>query len=178
MQRVARNDRNNEILWNYTKKEDQLMSAAFGTQPKRRLNRVMDTLNFKYPDYERLDKGAKGIKRKMIVSILSRQADRLVKKDEKVLKKSKIAPEPKATISKNRKLDTSPSSEPTVDETGEEAPLTPSAAEPAEILNVMTESPPFKLLSPLGSELTNFFRGKNSLRLQRRKLKNKRSYEL
>jgi hypothetical protein len=28
----------NEILGNYTKKEDQLMTAAFGTRPKRRLN--------------------------------------------------------------------------------------------------------------------------------------------
>jgi hypothetical protein len=36
----------NEILGNYTKKEDQLMTAAFGTRPKRRLNRVMDALNF------------------------------------------------------------------------------------------------------------------------------------
>jgi hypothetical protein len=44
----------NEILGNYTKKEDQLMTAAFGTRPKRRLNRVMDALNFEYPDYERL----------------------------------------------------------------------------------------------------------------------------
>jgi hypothetical protein len=43
----------NEILGNYTKKEDQLMTVAFGTRPKRRLNRVMDTLNFEYPDYER-----------------------------------------------------------------------------------------------------------------------------
>jgi hypothetical protein len=34
----------NEILGNYTKNEDQLMSAAFGTRPKRRLNRVMDAL--------------------------------------------------------------------------------------------------------------------------------------
>jgi hypothetical protein len=42
----------NEILGNYTKKEDQLMTAAFGTRPKRRLNRVMDALNFEYPDYE------------------------------------------------------------------------------------------------------------------------------
>jgi hypothetical protein len=42
----------NEILGNYTKKEDQLMIAAFGTRPKRRLNRVMDALNFEYPDYE------------------------------------------------------------------------------------------------------------------------------
>jgi hypothetical protein len=42
----------NEILGNYTKKVDQLMTAAFGTRPKRRLNRVMDALKFKYPDYE------------------------------------------------------------------------------------------------------------------------------
>jgi hypothetical protein len=62
----------NEILWNYTKKEDQLMTAAFGTQPKRRLNRVMDALKFEYPDYEMLDKGAEGVKRKRMVSILSR----------------------------------------------------------------------------------------------------------
>jgi hypothetical protein len=60
----------NEILGNYTKKEDQLMTAVFGTRPKRRLNRVMDALNFKYPDYERLDKEAEGAKRKRVVSIL------------------------------------------------------------------------------------------------------------
>ena len=52
----------NEILGNYTKKEDQLMTAAFGTRPKRRLNRVMDALNFEYPDYEQLNKGAEGQK--------------------------------------------------------------------------------------------------------------------
>jgi hypothetical protein len=62
----------NEILVNYTKKEDQLMTAAFDTRPKRRLNRVMDALNFEYPDYERLDEGAGGVKRKRIVSILNR----------------------------------------------------------------------------------------------------------
>jgi hypothetical protein len=112
----------NEILGNYTKKEDQLMTAAFGTRPKQRLNRVMDALNFEYPDYEMLDKGAEGVKRKRIVSILSRQAARLVKEDEKILKKAKSAPEPKAAISKKRKLDITPSSEPKVDETGEEAP--------------------------------------------------------
>jgi hypothetical protein len=54
----------NEILGNYTKKEDQLMTAAFGTRPKRRLNRVMDALNFEYPDYEQLNKGAEGQKKK------------------------------------------------------------------------------------------------------------------
>jgi hypothetical protein len=77
----------NEILGNYTRKEDQLMTAAFGIRPKRRLNRVMDTLKFEYPDYERLNKGAEGAKRKRIVSVLSRQAARMVKEDEKVLKK-------------------------------------------------------------------------------------------
>jgi hypothetical protein len=34
------------------------MTAAFDTRPKRRLNRVMDALNFKYPDYEMFDEGA------------------------------------------------------------------------------------------------------------------------
>jgi hypothetical protein len=62
----------NEILGNYTKKEDQLMTAAFDTRPKRRLNQVMDALYFEYPDYERLNKGAEGQKRKRIVSVLSR----------------------------------------------------------------------------------------------------------
>jgi hypothetical protein len=62
----------NKVLGNYIKKEDQLMTAAFGTRPKRRLNRMMDALKFEYPNYERLDKGAEGIKRKRIVSVLSR----------------------------------------------------------------------------------------------------------
>jgi hypothetical protein len=69
----------NEILDNYTKKEDQLMTVAFGTHPKRRLNHVMDALNFDYPDYEKLGEGAEGIKIKRIVSILNRQAARLIK---------------------------------------------------------------------------------------------------
>jgi hypothetical protein len=93
----------NEILGNYTKKEDQLMTAAFGTRPKRRLNRVMDALNFDYPDYEKLDEGAEGIKRKRVVSILSRQAARLIKEDANALKKPRTAQEPKIAISKKRK---------------------------------------------------------------------------
>jgi hypothetical protein len=90
----------NEILGNYTKKEDQLMTVDFGTWPKRRLNRVMDALNFEYPDYEKLDKGGEGVKRKRVVSILKRQAARLIKEDEKMSKKAKTALEPKATPSK------------------------------------------------------------------------------
>jgi hypothetical protein len=146
----------NEILGNYTKKEDQLMTAAFGTRPKRRLNRVMDTLNFEYLEYERLDKGAEGVKRKRIVSILNRQAARLVKEDDNILKKAKSAPEPKAAISKKWNLDMTPSAEPKVDETREEAPSTPSAAKVGEILKVMTDSLTIKLLSPLGPKLTKF----------------------
>jgi hypothetical protein len=50
------------------------------------LNRVMDVLNFEYPDYEQLSKGAEGPKRKRVVSVMSRQAARMVKEDEKTLK--------------------------------------------------------------------------------------------
>jgi hypothetical protein len=82
----------NEILGNYTKKEDQLMTAAFGTRPKRRLNRVMDALKFEYPDYERLSKGAEGPKRKRIVSVMQRQAARMIKEDENLAKNIKSSP--------------------------------------------------------------------------------------
>jgi hypothetical protein len=139
----------NEILGNYTKKEDQLMTAAFGTQPKRWLNRVMDALNFEYPDYERFNKGAEGQKRKMIVSVLSRQAARMVKEDEETLKKRKSSPEPKATAPKKRKASVP---KPKTTEIEEETPSTPSAADVEEILKVMTESLPIKL-SPLGPHL-------------------------
>jgi hypothetical protein len=93
----------NEILGNYTKKEDQLMTAAFGSRSKRRLNWVMDALHFEYPDYEGLNKGAKGQKRKRVVSVVGRQAARMVKEDEENLKKRKLSPEPKAATPKKRK---------------------------------------------------------------------------
>jgi hypothetical protein len=141
----------NEILGNYTRKEDQLMTAAFGTRPKRRLNRVMDALNFEYPDYGQLNKGAEGQKRKRIVSVVSRQAARMVKEDEEILKRRKSSPEPKvAASSKKRKAATS---KPKTTEIEEETPSTPSAANMEEILKVMTESLPIKL-SPLGPHLT------------------------
>jgi hypothetical protein len=114
-------------------------SSAFGTRPKQRLNRVMDALKFEYPDYERFDKGAKGAKRKRLVSILSRQAARMVKEDEKASKKRKTAPEPKAAATKKRKAK---SPEPKISEAAEETPSTPPATEIAEILKVMTESLP------------------------------------
>jgi hypothetical protein len=148
----------NEILGNYTKKEDQLMTAAFGTRPKRRLNRVMDALKFEYPDYEQLNKGVEGVKRKRIVSVLNRQAARMVKEDEKVLKKRKSSPELQVTASKKRKAEIP---EPKVTEVEEETPSIPPTAEVAEILKVMTESLPVKLLSPLGPELMKLFQKKD-----------------
>jgi hypothetical protein len=101
------------------------MTAAFGTRPKRRLNQVMDALNFEYPNYERLSKGAEGQKRKRVVSVMSRQAARMIKEDEKTLKKRKSSPEPKVTILKKRRAATP---EPETAEI-EETPSTPSAAE-------------------------------------------------
>jgi hypothetical protein len=50
--------------------------------------------------------------------------------------------------------------EPKVTKVDEETPSTPPAAEVAEILKVMTESLPIKLLSPLGPELTKLLQKK------------------
>jgi hypothetical protein len=136
----------NEILGNYSKKEDQLMTAAFGTRPKRRLNRVMDALGFEYPDYERLDKGAEGQKRKRLADVLN-------KDDEEQLKKKKLKREPKTVASKKRKA-TSPKQK-AIDEE-EETAASPSTTDVEEILKVMTESLPVKL-SPLGPHLTKLF---------------------
>jgi hypothetical protein len=58
-----------------------------------------------------------------------------------------------------------------MDETGEEAPSTPSATKVAKFLKVMTESPPFKLLSPLGSELTKFLQRKEQPSATKEKVK-------
>jgi hypothetical protein len=62
----------------------------------------MDALNFEYPDYERLNKGAEGQKRKRIVSVVGKQAARMVKEDEEILKKRKLSPEPKAVAPKEK----------------------------------------------------------------------------
>jgi hypothetical protein len=139
----------NEILDNYTKKEDQLMTVAFGTRPKRRLNRVMDALKFEYPDYERLSKGAEGPKRKRVVSVMKRQTARMIEEDEKASKKKKSSPEPKVAVTKKRKAAAAKQKTTDIEE---EIPSTPPAADVEEILKVMTESLPLKL-SPLGPQL-------------------------
>jgi hypothetical protein len=136
----------NEILGNYSKKEDQLMNEAFGTRPKRRLNRVMDALDFEYPDYERLDKDAEGQKGKRVSGALN-------KDDEEQPKKKKLESEPKTGVSKKRKASTP--KQKAIDEE-EETAASPSTTDVEEILKVMTESLPVKL-SPLGPHLTKLF---------------------
>jgi hypothetical protein len=143
----------NEIIDNYSKKEDQLMTAAFGTRPKRRLNQVLDGLNFDYPDYEQLGGDAEGQKRKRVASILDKEGTKLAKKEKEISEKRKLSPEPKIVAPKKRKA---ASPKPKTSGQEEEAPATPSAAEVEEILKVMTEPLPIKL-SPLSPELTKFF---------------------
>jgi hypothetical protein len=63
----------------------------------------MDALNFEYPDYEHLDRGAEGQKRKRVASALDKEVPKLVKKYEKTLKKRKLSPEPKVAASKKKK---------------------------------------------------------------------------
>jgi hypothetical protein len=146
----------NEILGNYTRKEGQLMTTAFGARPKRRLNRVMDALNFEYTDYERLNKGTEGQKRKRVASVVGRQAARMIKEDEENLKKRKLSPEPKAVAPKKRKVAALKQKATDIEE---ETPSTPSVADVEEILKVMTEFVPIKL-SPLGPHLTKLLQKK------------------
>jgi hypothetical protein len=107
-------------------------------------------------DYERLNKGVEGKKRKRVVSVLSRQAARMVKEDEEAIKKRKSSPEPKVAAPKKRKAATP---KPKTTEIEDEPPSTPSGADVAELLKVMTESLPIKL-SPLGPQLMKLLQNK------------------
>jgi hypothetical protein len=115
----------------------------------------MDALKFEYPDYERLSKGTEGPKRKRAVSVMQRQAARMIKDDENLAKKKKSSPEPKVAVSKKRK-DMAPKPKADLEE---EIPSTPSATDAEEILKVMTESLPNKL-SPLGPKLMKLLQKK------------------
>jgi hypothetical protein len=101
----------------------------------------MDVLHFEYPDYERLNKGAEGQKRR---------------EDEQKLKKRKLSPEPTTVAPKKRKAAALKQKATDIEE---ETPASPSAADVAEILKVMTESLPIKL-SPLAPHLTTLFQKK------------------
>jgi hypothetical protein len=109
----------------------------------------MDALKFEYPDYERLNKGAEGPKRKRVVSVMKRQAAKMIEEDEKALKKKKSSPKPKVVVPKKRKA---AAAKQKIADIEEETPSMPPAADVEEILKVMTESLPLKL-SPLGPQL-------------------------
>jgi hypothetical protein len=120
------------------------------------LNRVLDALNFDYPDYEQLGGDAEGPKRKRIASALDKESTKLAKKEKET--SEKLIPEPKVAAPRKRKA-ASPkpaSPKPKTSAREEEAPATPSAAEVEEILKVMTE-PLLVKLSPLAPELMKFF---------------------
>jgi hypothetical protein len=116
----------------------------------------MDALKFEYPDYERLSKGAEGPKRKRVVSVMKRQAARMIEEDEKALKKKKSSPEPKVAVLMKRKV---AAAKPKTTDIEEEIPSTPPAADVEEILKVMTKSLPLKL-SPLGPQLMKLLQNK------------------
>jgi hypothetical protein len=123
---------------------------------------VMDALNFEYPNYQRLDEGAGGVKRNRIVSILNRQAIRSVQEDQKALKKQKTLSKPKELAPKKRKLVKISSEETKVQDVPKQimSPSSSSATEVSEILKVMTEPFPFALLSPLRLDLTSLLQSK------------------
>jgi hypothetical protein len=152
----------NEILGNYIKKEDQLMTAAFGTQEKQRLNRVMDALNFEYPDYERLDEGSGGANKKRVVCILKRQAMRSIEEDQRASKKQKILAEPKDSAPKKWKSTKIAPAETKVQDVPEKTAGTSQSFSVGvlEILKVMTKPFSFAMLSPLGSDLTSLLQSK------------------
>jgi hypothetical protein len=154
----------NEILGNYTKKEHQFMTVAFGTWEKRRLNQVMDAIGFEYPDYDKLDEEVRGVKKKRVVNILKRQAIRSIKKDrkKKLSKRLKVSEEteiskmtPKPLVPKKQKIVESNRDEEENSSPPKRSVETPSASSigVTEILEVMTKPLPFAMLSPLGSEL-------------------------
>lgn len=61
----------NDIVGNYLIKEDQAMTTTYETREKRRLNRVMDALGFKYPYYPKLAGDVEaGVKQKGIKKLL------------------------------------------------------------------------------------------------------------
>jgi hypothetical protein len=56
-----------ELVGTYSKAKDDALSAAFGGQGKKRLNRVFDAIGFVYPDYRYPLRG-QGKKRKTVAS--------------------------------------------------------------------------------------------------------------
>jgi hypothetical protein len=106
----------------------------------------MDAIGFEYPDYERLDKGVEGQKRKRVASALNKDYEDQPKKKKQESEAKTVAPKKrKASTPKQKSIDEK-----------ERTSATSSATEVEEILKVMTETLPVKL-SPLGLHLTKLF---------------------
>jgi hypothetical protein len=73
-----------KLLGPYSKTEDNALSATFGGQKKKRLNRVFDAIGFMYPDYRY---PLKGQKRK---SATSGKGDTSVALSEAALKRKRV----------------------------------------------------------------------------------------
>jgi hypothetical protein len=73
-----------ELLGPYSKAEDNVLSVAFGSRKKKRLNRVFDAIGFMYPDYRY---SSRGQKRK---SATSRKDDALAARSEPAPKRKKV----------------------------------------------------------------------------------------
>jgi hypothetical protein len=108
---------------------------------------------------------------KRIVSIQSRSAVRLVKEDQKALKKQKIVSEQKISAPKKWKLVKISSEKTMVQDVPKQtmSPSSSSVAEVSKILKVMTEPFPFALLSPLRLDLSCLLQSRESLWLPRGK---------
>jgi hypothetical protein len=131
----------------------------------------MDALGFEYPDYDRLDKDARGVKKKRVVSILKRQARRSIEKDKKKMlpKRPKVSREaeiskmiPKPSVPKKQKTTESNHAKEEKSSPSKHTIETPSASSIGitKILEVMTGPMPFAMLSHLGSELTSLLQPK------------------
>jgi hypothetical protein len=97
------------------------------------------------------------LKRKRVVSVLKRQAQRSVEKDKKkrLTKNPELTPEP--SVQKKRKVmpsDRGEEERPSPPKHSEETPSTASIGV-TENLEVMTAPLPFSMLSPLGLDLTS-----------------------
>jgi hypothetical protein len=68
----------------------------------------MDALNFEYPDYERLDEGDRGAKKKRVVSILKRQAMWSIEKDQRSAKNKKFQRNRRIRLPKTKVLNLGP----------------------------------------------------------------------
>jgi hypothetical protein len=110
----------------------------------------------------RPDEEAGGVKKKRVVSILKRLAQRSIEKDKnkRLTKRSKLTPEP--SVSKKRKIISSTREEEERSSPPKHSAKTPSATSIGviEISEVMAGPLTFTMLSPLGSELTSLLQPK------------------